>query len=507
MKNNRMSRFSWILIGVGVIIGVLISAGLDLTQVSNALPVAENQERQMAPATKTENAGIAALNQLSSAFADVAERVNPSVVTIFTETKVKTRGIANSPFHDFFGDEFFRQFFGAPNVPEREYTQQGLGSGVIVSEDGIIVTNNHVVEGADDIRVRLMDGSEYEAEIKGRDKRTDLAVIKIDAKKLPAIKFGDSDKERVGAWVLAIGSPLSPELAHTVTSGIISAKGRSGVGLSNSVQDFIQTDAAINPGNSGGALVNLKGELIGINTAIATRNGGFMGIGFAIPSNLVKKVMTDILEKGRVVRGWLGVVIQNVDQQLAKALGMEKPEGVVVSKVEEGSPAEKAGLQPGDVIIRFNDRRVKNTINLSSWVSTAGVDAKITLTILRDGKEKKLNVALGEMPENLAAAESRVEASEKIGIKVANITSDLVKQFDLKVKKDAVVVTEVANGSVAAQAGLRPGDVILKINRKPVKSVADFQNILDKIKENESILFYIQRDDTNIFIAFTMPEK
>jgi len=310
------------------------------------------------------------------------------------------------PFEQFFGDDFYRRFFGAPRQ-EGDIVQHGLGSGVIVRSNGIILTNNHVVQKTDELKVRLNDGREFEAEVKGTDPATDLAVIKIKANNLPALPIGDSDALRVGEWVLAIGSPLSPNLAHTVTAGIVSAKGRSGVGLSN-YEDYIQTDAAINPGNSGGALVNLKGELVGINSAIATRTGGNMGIGFAIPSKLARKVMNDILKNGKVIRGWIGVRIQNINPPLAKSYGLEKPEGAIVSSVTPDSPAEKAGLKEGDVILTLNGKKVKNSSDLALRVSSTDPGTTVTLGIFRDGKEKTIKIKLGQMPseQNQLAAKT-----------------------------------------------------------------------------------------------------
>ncbi|OPX35730.1 hypothetical protein B1H10_00585 [candidate division KSB1 bacterium 4484_188] len=508
MERKNKLRFGLILIGIGIIIGLIISAGFDFTKPSDANPSALPPASQSSVQDTAAQAGIQALDQLSNAFASIAEKVRPSVVTIFTETTIKSKGIQMQPFGDMFGDEFFRQFFGIPPGGQpREYKQHGLGSGVIVSPDGIIITNNHVVAKADDIKVRLIDGTEYKAKVKGKDKRTDLAILKIDAKNLPAIKIGDSDKLRVGAWVLAIGSPLSPELAHTVTSGIVSAKGRSGIGLGDVDEDYIQTDAAINPGNSGGALVNIHGELVGINAAIATRNGGFMGIGFAIPSNLAHKVMTDILEKGRVLRGWLGVYIQDINENIAKGLGLEKPQGVLISSVQEDSPAEKAGLKTEDVVLAIDGRKVRNSSELRARVAAAGPGKKVTLKILRDGKEKEIKVTLGEYPEEQATAAVESKAAEKIGIKVSNITPNLVQKFDLKVRKNGVVITNIKQGSVAVQSGLRPGDVILKINRKQVKNVSDYNKVLEKVKPGDTILFYIQRNEAKIFIAFTIPKE
>ena len=440
MTKHQMFRFGIVFVIVGVIIGFFIAGSFDLTREIGANPP-QNQANALQPGSST---GIEALEGLSTAFANVADQVNPSVVTIFTETIIKQRQspFFQFPFEEFFGEDF-QKYFQSPQVPEREQKQYGLGSGVIVSADGIIITNNHVVEGADNIKIRLIDEKEYEAEIKGVDPRTDLAIIQIDAgDDLPYLKIGDSEKARVGEWVLAIGSPLSPELAHTVTSGIISAKGRSGIFDSGQYEDFIQTDAAINPGNSGGALVNLRGELIGINTAIASRTGGFMGIGFAIPSNLAQKVMNDILQKGKVVRGWLGVVIQDVNPEIASALDLKTPTGALISSVQEDSPAEKAGLKSEDVVIKFNGKAIKNSRELSNLVAAAEPNQEIVLIVLRDGKEREIKVRLAERPEDQQTiTQVQPKAVEKVGIEVADITSELIQKYELKVKKDGVVIT------------------------------------------------------------------
>jgi serine protease Do len=510
MENRKKYRYGAILILVGVIIGFLITANFGLTGKTQALSTANNSESTVLPEDEGGQAGRQALQALSNAFASVAVNVNPSVVTIFTETIIKQRRTPffQFPFEDFFGEDFGK-YFQNPETPQREQRQQGLGSGVIVADNGFIITNNHVVQGADDIKIRLMDNREYEAEIKGTDPRTDLAIIKIKADNLQAIKFGNSDVARVGEWVLAIGSPLSPNLAHTVTSGIISAKGRSGLFDPRQFEDFIQTDAAINPGNSGGALVNLKGELIGINTAIASRTGGFLGIGFAIPSNLANKVMTDILEKGRVVRGWLGVYIQDVTEDLAKALKLENPSGVLISSVQDDSPAKKAGLKSEDVILQFDDKEVKNSTELRNLVASNSPNTTVTLKILRDGKKMDVRVKLGEFPEEKSGQPTAVasKAKEKIGIEVANLSSSLVERYELKIKKGGVVITNVGSGSVAAQSGLRPGDVILKVNRKPVENLAKYNELMEDVNSGDSLLFYIQRGEGKVFIAFSVPEK
>ncbi len=510
MKRQKMYRYGAVLIFIGVIIGFLVSANLGIMNKTKADDITGNVKSTVSTTENIDIQSSVAIQQLSNAFADVASKVNPSVVTVFTETIVKQRShpFFQFPFEEFFGEDF-QKYFRSPQTPEREQKHYGLGSGVIMSSDGIIITNNHVIDGADNIKIRLIDGTEHAAEIKGTDASTDLAIIKIKVENLPAIKFGDSDIARVGEWVLAIGSPLSPELAHTVTSGIISAKGRSGIFDPRQYEDFIQTDAAINPGNSGGALVNLQGELIGINTAIASRTGGFMGIGFAIPSNLANKVMTDILDKGRVVRGWLGVYIQDLTEELSQALGMENTNGVLVSSVQENSPAEKAGLKSEDVILTLNNKKVKNSNELRNIVASTGPNVEVTLGIMRAGKEKNVKVLLGELPEDqkVQPASTTSQVQKNIGIEVANVNSTLIERYDLKVKKDAVVITDIARGTIAAESGLRAGDVILTINKKAVTSVSDYSKLLNEVEEGDTLLFYIQRGDAKIFIAFTIPKE
>ena len=503
MSKRQIFRYGFILILVGVVIGIILSANFDIARQIQAESHTPQVQESQTPKAMNRNT----LRELSTAFADVAERVNPAVVTIFTEKIVKQRRspFFQFPFKEFFGEDFDR-YFNNPQNPQREQKQYGLGSGVIVSEKGIILTNNHVIEGADEIKIRLLeDDKEFVAAVKGVDTRTDLAILEIDAQNLPKLNFGDSDKARVGEWVLAIGSPLSPELAHTVTSGIISAKGRSGLFDPGQYEDFIQTDAAINPGNSGGALVDLDGNLIGINTAIASRTGGFMGIGFAIPGNLAKKVMNDILSKGRVVRGWLGVYIQDVDEDLAKALDLPNSRGVLIPSVQEDSPAEKAGLKAEDVIIELDGKAIKNSNELRNTVAATSPNTDVRLTILRAGKEKKITVTLGELPEEQTAVRQSTKSAEKIGITVANLSSDLIDRFELKAKKEGIVIVKVENGSIAAQAGLRPSDVILSVNRKTVKNVEQYNSRIETVNEGDTVLFYIQRGDGKIFIAFAIP--
>jgi len=503
MRDKYFSHHKWMFLFVGVFVGLIIAAGLHWTQETQAQSAIE----ESVPVPQADSSALNIVKELSNAFADAAAKVNPSVVTVFTETDIKMQQqpFSNSPFEQFFGDDFFKKFFQAPQ-PQGNMKRMGLGSGVIIDKDGIVLTNNHVVDNADNIKVRLMDGREFEAKVKGVDPQTDLAVITIDAKDLQAIKLGNSDKARVGDFVLAIGSPLNPQLEHTVTSGIISAKGRSAVGLSQ-YEDYIQTDAAINPGNSGGALVNLYGELIGINSAIATQTGGFMGIGFAIPVNLAQKVTKDIIEKGKVIRGWLGVYIQNITPEIAKALKLKVAKGVIVSKVQEDSPAEKAGLKEEDVILSYNGQKIDNSVELSTRVAGTSPGTDVKLKVLRNGDEKNIKVELGELsPEKTQLAQGQ-RAFTDLGLKVSNISSDLIQKYQLPDNQKGVVVTAVEPNSTAAQVGIKEGDVIIKLNRVNIQSVKDFNQEMQKVKPGEDVLFYVQRGNGNFFIAFTMPGK
>lgn len=502
MKKRNLLNHAWMFVFAGILIGLIVAAGFHWTYNSQAEPVAVPASNS----ASTELQGASVAQQLSDNFAAVAKKVNPSVVTIFTETEIKAQQqFSGSPFDQFFGDDFFGQFFQNPQ-PQGNLKQMGLGSGVIVNSNGIILTNNHVVKDADHIKVKLMDGREFKAKVKGTDQQTDLAVITIDAKDLTPLPLGDSDKARVGDWVLAIGSPLNPQLEHTVTSGIISAKGRSGVGLTK-YEDYIQTDAAINPGNSGGALVNLQGELVGINSAIATQTGGFMGIGFAVPVNLAKKVMSDIIEKGKVVRGWLGVYIQNITPELAKAMKLKTAKGVIVSKVQKGSPAEKAGLKEEDVILRLNGKEVHNSSELSTWVSSTSPKTTITLEVLRNDKVQTVHVKLGELSPSVQQLASGEATNSRIGLQVSNITKALAKKYSLPSGLSGVVVTGVKPNTIAADVGVQEGDVIMKVNRRAVNNVEDFNKIMGKTKAGDNVMFYLRRGEGNFFVAFTLPEK
>jgi serine protease Do len=507
-KKRIMFGGGIILLLVGVIIGLGLALGFNWTQHTQATPASNTATMSQAPSTSATQSDMAVAQQLSNAFAAVAAEVTPSVVTIFTETDIKApkQSFGQSPFDQFFGNDFFKRFFEMP-APQGEYKQRGLGSGVIIDANGTILTNNHVVDNADKIKVRLLDGREFTAKVKGTDSMTDLAVITIDANNLTPIKLGNSDILRVGDWVLAIGSPLNPELEHTVTAGIVSAKGRSGVGLSQ-YEDYIQTDAAINPGNSGGALVNVNGELVGINSAIATQTGGFMGIGFAIPVNLAKKIMDDIIRTGKVTRGWLGVYIQNITPDLAKAMKLDVAKGVLVSKIEENSPAGKAGIKEEDVILQFNGKDISNSVELSTFVASTSPNSDVDLKILRNGKKMDVTVKLGELtPQVQRRAESGRTSYENLGIAVSNITPNLIQKYNLPEKMAGVIVTQVDPNGAAAEYGIQEGDVIMRVNRQAIHSVSDFEKQVSETKPGENILIYLRRGNGNLFVAFPMPEK
>jgi serine protease Do len=447
-----------------------------------------------------EQSNVPSLADLNEAFVSIADHVNPSVVTIITTKVVKIRGNQMFPGFD---DDFFSRFFGIP--PEMEQRGTALGSGVIVDEKGYIMTNNHVVEQGTEILVRLIDNREFDAEIVGTDPKSDLAVIKIKAKDLTPITLGDSDALRIGEWVLAIGSPFSDNLDHTVTAGIVSAKGRSNVINSTSYQNFIQTDAAINPGNSGGALVNIRGELVGINTAIATTGSGNLGIGFAIPVNLAKKVMSDLIEHGKVIRAWLGINIQNVDDKTAKAMKLESLDGVLVGGVVKDGPAEEDGVKVGDVIIRFDGTAVKNASQLQLLVSSSDIGKEKEVVVIRGKKEKSIKVKLGEMPESVGQSASVSSTSQnKLGLTVAQLTPALARQYGIPGSEDGVIITGIDQDSEAARS-LRVGDLIQRVGEQEIHSLDDYNKALEAAS-GEYILVLIRRQDTTFFVTLKIGE-
>jgi serine protease Do len=429
--------------------------------------------------------------QIVTSFADVVKKISPSVVKVYVTGKAPQLGGENNPF---FEDPLFRRFFGQPHGmrPAPMPRQEGLGSGVIVSKDGYILTNNHVVENAEKVRVVVGDeGEEFDAKVVGTDPKTDIAVIKIESKGKsfePAVA-GDSDKIQVGDVTLAVGNPFG--IGQTVTMGIVSATGRASLGME--YEDFIQTDAAINPGNSGGALVDAQGRLIGINTAIMSRSGGNHGIGFAVPINLARSAMESLIEHGRVVRGFMGVNIQDVDPALAEQFDLKKSDGAVVTDVTPGSPAEKAGLKSGDVIVAFNGKDVRDSRLLKLQVAQTPPSQKVPVKIWRDGKEKELTVTLKEFPQDQLAKSGKKSGDANTedvldGVTVGDLDRNMRQQFNIPAKVEGAVVLEVDPESPSYRAGLREGMVIQEINRKPVKDASEAVELSEQAKGKTALL-------------------
>ncbi|QDG53636.1 DegQ family serine endoprotease [Persicimonas caeni] len=430
---------------------------------------------------------------------DVVDQTLPSVVGISTKMKVDTRRGA-SPF----GDDFPFPFDpGAPGGPDRGI-REGMGSGVVVSNEGYILTNYHVVEGADEILVSLNERGEFTAEVVGTDPKSDLAVLQLQdpPEDLRPLPFADTEGVRLGEPVVAIGNPFG--LASTVTMGIVSAKGRQNVGITD-YEDFIQTDAAINPGNSGGPLVNMSGEIVGINTAILSRSGGYQGIGFAIPSRMARAVMESLIEHGKVTRGWLGVMIQTVTDDLARAFDLPKnTDGVIVSDVEPNSPAAEAGLRRGDVIVSLDGKSIDSASNLRNRVALTAPGTTVEMGVLRDGDQQTIEVELGELPSEAAGPPSLGPQSQLDGLSLAPINPELRQRFNIPGRLDrGVIVTNLTPGSPAAQMGLRPGDVVLEVNRERVDSVDAFSKAYDK--SDARVLFLVYRDGSTLFLAADKP--
>jgi len=475
----------------------------------------------------------------STRIADVAETVIPSVVSV-VPTKIDTVHFYNNPFYRFFGDDFdgrggqdgspFDFFFGQPpgnrgrdGQPPRqeprmqERRQKGLGSGVIVSRSGHILTNYHVVSGADEIEVALSDERTYQAEILGSDSLSDVAVLKIkkDVDNLPVAYLGNSNNLRVGDWVVAVGNPFS--LTSTVTSGIVSALGRS-VQATVAYEDYIQTDAAINPGNSGGALVNLDGELIGINTMIYSRSGGSMGIGFAIPIDMARRIMMDLITKGEVIRGWIGVTIQNIDEATREVMDLPHGEGVLIGNVTEGDPADRAGIKAGDVILSLNGQTMTSVNELRNTVAAISPGTEVPVTVFRNGERKELKIEIGrrepeEIPQNREGRPERgqpepePEDTGKLGIAVSNISPDLRRQYGIPGGTDGVVITQLNPSLPEIGETLQVGDVVLSIKRKgdefrSINNVNDYKKAISNIEEGESVMFRILRNGNPFFVAF-----
>jgi serine protease Do len=458
-----------------------------------------------AGAGKSEAAFSGSGQQGPPSFADLAERVNHAVVNISTTQVLKESPMQpfigpNSPFKDFFGDEFFKRFFGDGSQGQGQGQGQGqmkthaLGSGFVIDDDGLILTNNHVVEKADEIKIKTDAGKDYDAKVVARDSKTDIALIRVKAGAdfpKPA-QLGDSGAIRVGDWVMASGNPFG--LGNTITAGIISAKGRIiGAGP---YDDFLQTDAAINPGNSGGPLFNMNGEVVGVNTAIVAQG---QGIGFAIPINLVKEILPQ-LKSGKVTRGWLGVMIQDITPELAESFGIKQTNGVLVGDVVADGPADKAGLKRGDIITTFNGKELDNAHTLSRLVASMPPNTQTKVEIVRDGKSKEIKVTIGTMPEETAEAPAAEEKSAW-GLTVQNLTPELAQRFGWDENERGVVISEIQPGSTAGEAKLRSGDLIKQVNRQNIQNIRDYNQALQKVKKGESLLLLIKRGKNTFYVA------
>jgi len=456
-----------------------------------------------------DKSSIDTLRQMGKAFASIAQKTSPAVVSVQVEKVIEQSSGQEWPFGDPFGDDFFDHFFyrrsprqrSPQRSPQRKHRQQGQASGFIISDKGYILTNNHVVEGADKVTVVLADGRKKEAEIIGTDPDTDVAVIKIDAENLSYLKLGDSDKLEVGEWVLAIGNPFG--LSHTVTAGIVSAKGRGQIGIAE-YEDFIQTDAAINRGNSGGPLINLDGKVVGISTAIVGSTGN-IGIGLAIPVNMAKHVYEILVEGKAVTRGVLGIQIDQLDPDLAKKFDVEDGKGVLIVDVFEDTPAEKAGLKRYDVIVKLNGEKVEKVNKFRNRISILGAGTKVELVVLRDGKKKTIKAKLGEKSEVHASIKGTSQESKEIGITVRNLTDELAERFGYEGLK-GVVVAQVEPGSVAAYAGLREGLLIEEVDRQPVANIKEFNQAIKKAAQEASVLLLINNGRFRQLLSLPLPK-
>jgi serine protease Do len=461
-----------------------------------------------APASTTDvQPGRALAEQLSTVFEAAAAEVSPAVVPIFSEQTVEAEspfGAPDDPLRQFFGDDFFRHFFGVPGQGSGgKRTVRGLGSGVIVSPDGYILTNNHVVNGAEKLTVVLTDKKKLDAKVVGTDPQTDVAVIKVEANGLPSATLGTSDNLKVGQWVIAVGNPF--QLMHTVTAGIISAQGRSSVGLAD-YEDFIQTDASINPGNSGGALVDLDGDVVGINTAISSPSGGNVGIGFAIPINMARDVMDTLIKHGKVTRGYLGVMLQNIDPSLEKALDLKSTDGALVADVTSGGPADKAGFKRGDVILSYNGEPVKDTVQIRNEVAKGAPGSSAHVKVLRDGQEVDMTVELAERPADLGHSQPNSEEAQKpkLGLSIQTLTPQLAQQLGYQ-NEHGVVVVDVESGSPADDVGLQRGDLIKEADRVPLNTAGDFARVVAGHSSGDSIALLVQRGPNTFYAAIEIP--
>ncbi|UCD83851.1 MAG: DegQ family serine endoprotease [Deltaproteobacteria bacterium] len=492
-------RFSLIAIFIALLTGLIIASNLDLTPGS----CAHNDREEETGGAQLASGPIA----FPKSFAQVAGTVKPAVVNIRTVHIQKVQ----SPYEFYFGDPFemFDEFFGRPRKerrrPERKYYQrkyEGAGSGVVIDPEGYILTNYHVVSEAETIMVTVSGNGEkeYDGELIGKDDRTDLAVIKIKSKKkFPSAKLGNSDAIKVGEWVVAIGSPFG--LEQTVTAGIISAKRQSLKIEGRIYEAMIQTDASINRGNSGGPLINMEGEVIGINTAIYAPTGVFAGVGFAIPINKAKEILGDLIEKGKVVRGWLGVIIQEITPELAESFGLKEREGALIGDVLKDTPAEEAGLKEGDIVIEFDGKQIKDYNDLPAIVTRTPVGKEVVVKVLRAGKQKRFRVKIRELKEEVRVSnQEEEEAEENLGMTVQELSPEIIRHYRLS-DNSGVIITDIEPGSPADDAGFRPGDIIKEINRQKINDLSDYKKNISGIKKGQTVLFHIRRGNNTIYVA------
>ena len=494
---------SYLLLVLGIVIGVVMAselgwmprgtAGPELPTTATVRPVATVPQQPLTGGP-------------AKSFVEIAKTVKPAVVNIAASRSGKSGdGPQSSPFDDpffrrFFGDEFFKR----EQPPHRERKERGQGSGVIVDSNCLIITNNHVVNKADDIRVILSDKREFKGKLIGTDTKTDVAIVKIEATGLSTIPFADSDQLEVGEFVLAVGSPFG--LTQSVTMGIVSAVGRASMGIAE-YEDFIQTDAAINPGNSGGALVNVRGELVGINTAIFSQSGGNMGIGFAVPSNLARSIMDQLVKTGKVVRGWLGVAIQELTPELASQFGLTETKGVLVSDVMDDSPAKKAGFERADVITEYDGKPMDSPTHLRNAVAQTPIGRKVPIKVIRDKKPKTIDVTIVEQPKSLgqAGSEENGESTAPAGVlsdlDVRELNEELAARYGIKPSERGVVVVRVKSGSTAEEMGVREGDIVLEVNRKPVNSIKSYERAVSGLAKDQAVLLLLKRKGQTIYLT------
>jgi len=506
-SGGRRSTSLWVsvlLLGAGIVIGLAVASDLGWLPFGHAVP--DQVAQTSAPLPTPVAVPPSVMSGSDQNFVRIAKAVTPAVVNISTTRQGKEggQGQHGTPFDDpffrrFFGDEFFRRF-EAP----KERKERSLGSGVIVDAGGLIVTNNHVVNKADEIKVLLSDKREFKAKLVGTDSKTDLALLRVEAEGLHTIPWGDSDGLEVGEFVFAVGNPFG--LNQTVTMGIVSAIGRASMGIAE-YEDFIQTDAAINPGNSGGALVNVRGELIGINTAIFSQSGGNMGIGFAVPSAMARSVLEQLIKGGKVVRGWLGVSIQELSPELAQQFGITETKGVLVSEVLEGSPAKGAGLERGDVILEYDRKPVESPSQLRNAVARTTVGKKITIKYLRDKRVKTVDIAIDEQPKSIAKSgndepeESASPAGVLSELDVRELTVDIARRLGMPSAEKGVVIAQVRSGGSAEEAGLKEGDLILELNRRPVTSLRSYESAASQVAKDQPVLLLIKRQGRTLYIT------